>query len=369
MINQDRILERYLETRIESGDTMAKVARKARLLSEFIGSQEKLNLTVCRNFIRTHSGEYVFRELEPVLKEFMAFAFGKTGAATGSIKSIKALKKLSEISGRNREDVGRFIAWLKEQRDYSPNTIETYRKAVEQYHEYATELSTESVRGFLQALKESGHSPKTMNVKLNALMKYSEYLGTPLAVKRQKVIRTLNTENVPTEKEYTVLMEYIRSKSERHYLIMYTLAHTGARVSELILFGIRNILDGDVILSGKGGKYRRFFFTRENIRLAKEYSETHPGVTLLCENRFGERMTSRGISQMMKDYGKKAGVRKEVCHPHAFRHYFAKSYLKRSKDVVQLAEILGHSSIDTTRIYLQKSLSEQRRDFNKHVDW
>lgn len=369
MINQDRILGKYLKNRIEAGDTSAQVARKARLISEFVGSQEKVNLTVCRRFIRAHSGEYRFRELEPVLKEFMAFAFGRTGASKGSIKPIKALKKMSEISGENSEEVGRFIAWLKEQRDYSPNTIETYRKAVEQYHEYATDISTEFVRGFLQAVKEAGQSPKTMNIKLNALTKYAEYRGVSLAVKRQKVVRTLNTENVPNEREYSALMEYVRSRSDRFYLIMYTLAHTGARVSELLQFKMQDILDGDVILSGKGGKYRRFFFTKENIRIAREYQARHPEAKILCENRFGEKMTSRGISQMMKDYGKKAGVRKEICHPHAFRHYFAKSYLKRSKDVVQLAEILGHSSIDTTRIYLQKSLSEQRRDFNKHVDW
>lgn len=369
MIRQDRILERYLDSRIKQGDTSAMVARKARLISEFVGLQEKLNRTVCKNYIRAHSGEYGFRDLEPVLKEFMDFAFGAAGTAVGSIKTVKALEKLSELKGKNQEETGRFIAWLKEQRDYSRNTVEAYRKAVEQYHEYATELNTESVRGFLQALKEKGQSPKTMNIKLNALTKYAEYRGIPLAVKRQKVIRTLNTENVPTEKEYSVLMEYIRTRSERFYLMMYTLAHTGARVSELLQFKIQDILAGDVILSGKGGKYRRFFFTKENILLAKEYLESHPGTTWLCENRLGEQITSRGISQMMKDYGKRAGVRREICHPHAFRHYFAKSYLKRSKDVVQLAELLGHSSIDTTRIYLQKSLSEQRRDFNKHVDW
>lgn len=368
MISQDRVFTKYLESRVAAGDSSAKLAKKARLISEFLYSQEKVNLTVCRNFIRAHSGEYKFRELEPVLKEFMDFTFVRTGKKQNTIHTVQALRKLSEVSGKNREDVGRFVFWLKEQRDYSPNTVETYRKAIEQYYEFATELNTESVKGFLQALKESGKSPKTMNIKLNALTRYAEFRGVPLAVKRQKVIRTLNTENVPTEKEYAALMGAI-ARNERFFLMMYTLAHTGARVSELLQFKIQDILDGDVILSGKGGKYRRFFFTKENIRLAKEYRERHPEAKMLCENRYGERMSSRGISQLMKDYGSKAGVRKDVCHPHAFRHYFAKSYLKRSKDVVQLAEILGHSSIDTTRIYLQKSLSEQRRDFNKNVDW
>ena len=154
------------------------------------------------------------------------------------------------------------------------------------------------------------------------------------------------------EKEYTALMEYIAVHSESFYLVMYTLSHTGARVSELLQFKIDDILNGDVVLSGKGGKYRRFFFTKENIRLAKEFREKNSGIVMLCNNKYGETLSSRGLSLKIKYYGEKAGVRKEICHPHAFRHYFAKAYLKRSKDVVQLAEILGHSSIDTTRIYL-----------------
>lgn len=368
MISQDRILGKYIESRIACGDPAAEVAKKTRLISEFMGAHEKVNFTVCRNFVRAHSGEYGFRELGPVLKEFMDFTFVRAGKKKNTVHTVRALRKLTEASRENSEEVGRFIAWLKEQRDYSQNTVETYRKAVEQYHEYANELNTECVKGFLQAIKESGQSPKTMNIKLNALSRYAEFLGVTLAIKTQKVVRTLNTENVPTEKEYTALMGCV-AKNERFYLMMYTLAHTGARVSELLQFRLQDILDGDVILSGKGGKYRRFFFTKENIRIAKEYQQRHPEAKMLCENRYGERMSSRGVSQLMKDYGRKAGVRKEVCHPHAFRHYFAKSYLKRSKDVVQLAEILGHSSIDTTRIYLQKSLSEQRRDFNKNVDW
>jgi integrase len=62
-------------------------------------------------------------------------------------------------------------------------------------------------------------------------------------------------------------------------------------------------------------------------------------------------------------------ISKRGYNPHAFRHFFAKMYLKKTKDVIQLADILGHSSIDTTRIYLQKSYDEQRHDFNHNVNW
>lgn len=64
----------------------------------------------------------------------------------------------------------------------------------------------------------------------------------------------------------------------------------------------------------------------------------------------------------MQEWGRKCGIDKSKMHPHAFRHFFAKMYLKKNKDVVQLAELLGHGSIDTTRIYLQKSYDEQKEN-------
>lgn len=94
-----------------------------------------------------------------------------------------------------------------------------------------------------------------------------------------------------------------------------------------------------------------------------------PASDYLCWSRFGEVMSSRGVATMIKDYGAKAGIRKEVLHPHAFRHFFAKQYLKNSKDIAQLSMLLGHARLDTTSIYLQKSYEEQKRDFDRHVTW
>jgi site-specific recombinase XerD len=80
-------------------------------------------------------------------------------------------------------------------------------------------------------------------------------------------------------------------------------------------------------------------------------------------------MTTRGVSQCLKAIGDKVGIPKEKMHPHAFRHFFAKMYLRKTKDVVGLADLLGHGSVDTTRIYLQKSKEEQRQSFNRTITW
>ena len=71
----------------------------------------------------------------------------------------------------------------------------------------------------------------------------------------------------------------------------------------------------------------------------------------------------------MKNWGKACGIDPKKMHPHAFRHFFAKMFLKKNKDVIQLADLLGHGSVDITRIYLQKSYDEQKREFNRSVTW
>lgn len=88
----------------------------------------------------------------------------------------------------------------------------------------------------------------------------------------------------------------------------------------------------------------------------------------LCNGKYGP-MTDRGFSEALKRWGDHLGIAKSKMHAHAFRHFFAKQYLKKNKDVTQLAELLGHNSLDTTMIYLQKSHDEQKRDFNRNVTW
>lgn len=366
----DNIVGEYIEYRLSCGDSAHTMAKKIRIVTAFVSALPKFSKTQCRRYVSLHSGDESFILVEPIVREFMTFTFAE-GVKTAAIPSIKALKKISDISDRNSDEVADFITWMEAQNDYSVHTITLYRRSLLNYFKYATELSNDSVRGYLAAIKEEGRSPKTLNCHISALTKYAEYKGKTLAVKRVKVPYTLQTENVPTEKEYAMLLDYLAVRSPRWHLIFYTLAHTGCRASEMLRIRMSDILAGNTVLIGKGNKLRRVYFNRENIRMAERLVESghlsRDGY--LCENRFGEILTTRGMASQLIDSGVKAGLRKEVCHPHAWRHFFAKSYLKRNKDVVQLAEFLGHRSVDTTRIYLQKTLQEQIRDYNKNVDW
>ncbi len=143
---------------------------------------------------------------------------------------------------------------------------------------------------------------------------------------------------------------------------------TGARLSEFQQFTWEDIISGEVVLKGKGNKYRRFFFQKTIQQEAKVYAKEYGKTGIFAVGRFGP-ITQRGFSQHLKAWGKHCGIDSKKMHAHAFRHFFAKMFLKKTKDIIQLADLLGHGSVDTTRIYLQKSYDEQQRDFNKNVTW
>ncbi len=86
-------------------------------------------------------------------------------------------------------------------------------------------------------------------------------------------------------------------------------------------------------------------------------------------NRFGERITSRGIAMQLKHFADKYGLKREVVYPHSFRHRYAKNFLDRFNDIALLADLMGHESIETTRIYLRRTANEQRQIVDKVVNW
>ncbi len=151
---------------------------------------------------------------------------------------------------------------------------------------------------------------------------------------------------------------------------MWFLAATGARISELTRFKVEHVRAGYVDLYSKGGRMRRLYFPEtlqaETVQWLKEEGR---GEGYLFLNSRGTPLTPRGISLRLKSYAKKYEIDPGLVHPHAFRHLFAKNFLQKSQNIALLADILGHSSIETTRIYLQQSSREQGKMMNRIVDW
>ena len=178
-------------------------------------------------------------------------------------------------------------------------------------------------------------------------------------------------ENVISNADYVFLKKkLLKDNIKSWYFVVWYLAATGARVSELIQIKIEHIEIGYFDLYSKGGKLRRLYIPKklrnETILWLKEINRS---TGFLFINRFGERITTRGVSQQLKNYAGKYGLDKTVVYPHSFRHRYAKNFLEKYNDIALLADLMGHESIETTRIYLRRTASEQQELVDKIVTW
>lgn len=263
-----------------------------------------------------------------------------------------------------------FELYLRDE-NMSNNTVAAYIYAVKDYFAQEKELTKRHLIAYKGYLIDH-YKPKTVNLRIQALNKYLEYTKhQELRLKSVKVQQRSFLENVISNEDYTFLKNQLKKESNLEwYFIVRYLAATGSRVSELIQIKIEHISVGYFDIYAKGGKYRRVFIPqklREESLVWLQKSERNSGYLFL--NRFGERITTRGISQQLKNYAKKYGLNPKVVYPHSFRHRFAKNFLEKYNDIALLADLLGHESIETTRIYLRKSSLEQQAIVDKVVTW
>lgn len=367
---RQQIFTNYISHLFGTGKSFDRIGREVCAVQKFLENAT----TVDRRGYRLYMQEYAIEisqniEQKKAICEFMAYAgFGFNGRKKR--KTYRPLEKLSVVSAQNQELINKFMSYLMNEEDYSQNTLSMYSFAVKKYFEYANTISAENYKRFVAMLEERGLSPKTIRLRITAIERLSEFVGKPIKLRRPKIQKCLNTENVPTIAEYNRLIDYLKNRKNRdHYFFIRILATTGARISEFLKITWEDILAGEVTMKGKGNKYRRLFFNKGLQEEVRQYVKATGKTGPVAVNRFGTTITSRGISELMKSWGEKCGIDRTKMHPHAFRHFFAKMFLKSNKDIVQLADLLGHGSVDTTRIYLQKSYEEQKREFNQHVTW
>lgn len=368
-MDTQKIFNDYLNYLYSSSKSYDYIGRYIKIVKSFIDSGMPLNKTGYKNYIKENAINIVD---EPLTKKALCNFMNFIGIGFKKAKKqneLKPLEKLSVISERNTKMLNDFIYYLTQEEDYSPHTLSIYAHSVKKYFEYANDISVDNYKRFVRLLEEKGFSPQTIRLRITALERLSKFAKKPIELKRPKFKRKLDTDNVPTESDYEKLLEFLKTKSNQdYYYFIKILATTGARVSEFFQFKWEDILNGEVTLKGKGNKYRRFFFNKQLQNEVKSYLKQTNKKGYVAVGKYG-RLTQRGLCQSMKVWGSKCGIEKEKMHPHAFRHFFAKMYLKKNKDVIQLADLLGHGSIDTTRIYLQKSYEEQKREFNRSVTW
>lgn len=257
------------------------------------------------------------------------------------------------------------------QSNMAENTISAYTYAVKEFYSRHKELNKKNLLIYKTFLIEK-FKPKTVNLRIQAVNKYLGMAGKPrLRLKSVKVQQHSYLENVISNADYIFLKNKLKKEENlTWYFVVRFLAATGARVSELIQMKVEHVQVGYFDIYTKGGKIRRVYIPKALRTEATSWLQSIGRTTdYLFLNRFSERITARGISQQLKNYAEKYGLNEKVVYPHSFRHRFAKNFLEKFNDISLLADLMGHESIETTRIYLRRSSSEQQAIVDKIITW
>ena len=263
-----------------------------------------------------------------------------------------------------------FETALKEH-NMAENTITAYLYAVNDFYSKYSVLNKRHLLLYKTYLIEH-FKPKTVNLRIQALNKFLEHIGKPkLRLKSVKVQQRTYLENVISQADYLFLKEQLRQEENpMWYFVVRFLAATGARVSELIQIKAEHVQIGYFDLYTKGGKVRRLFIPEQLRNEATEWLKAQKKTSgYLFVNRLGERITTRGIAKKLKSFAEKYGMNTQVVYPHSFRHRYAKNFLEAFNDISLLADLIGHESIETTRIYLRRTASEQQAIVDKIITW
>lgn len=264
----------------------------------------------------------------------------------------------------------KFEKYLRES-NMAKNTISAYLYALREYGSKYKSLNKDNLLLYKTFLIET-YSAKTVNLRIQAMNKYLLFVGKgELHLKSVKVQQRSFLENVISNADYTFLKNKLSQEENREwYFVVRFLAATGARVSELVQMKVEHVNVGYIDLYTKGGKIRRIFIPK---KLREESTtwllEQNRTTGYLFLNRYGERITTRGIAQQLKTFAKRYGIKESVVYPHSFRHRYAKNFLEKFNDLSLLADLMGHESIETTRIYLRRTASEQQAIVDKVITW
>ena len=251
------------------------------------------------------------------------------------------------------------------------NTITSYLWTVDYFLNHYKEVNKKNLLAYKGYLVEN-FKPQTVNLRLQAINKYLEFTKQEkLKVKFVKVQQKNFLENVISDADYKFLKTKLKTDGyDEWYFIVWFMAATGARVSELLHIKAEHVQVGYLDLYSKGGKIRRLYIPKTlRIEATKWIKEKELSSGYIFLNRFGQRITTRGIAQQLKHFAEKYGLNRDVVYPHSFRHRFAKNFLDRFNDLALLADLMGHESIETTRIYLRRTASEQKKIVDRVVNW
>lgn len=249
-------------------------------------------------------------------------------------------------------------------------TIEKYLRDVRAFAAWTENqpVTQELAAAWKEHLLATGHSPGTVNSMLAAINGLFRFLDWNIRVKFLKIQRRMfrDQSRELTREEYDLLVSTARaSGKERLALLMEAICATGVRVSEVRYLTVEAARAGRADISLKG-KIRTILLPGKLCRKLLKYArknKTASGEIFIT--RSGKSMSRRQIGAEMKALCRAAGVDPRKVYPHNLRHLFARIFYKSCKDIARLADVLGHSSIETTRIYLVTTGAEYTKQLER----
>lgn len=256
--------------------------------------------------------------------------------------------------------------WIKElyYEEKAQLTLNKYKSNVLAFFDFVqhtNDITKDDTMLYKEFLKKR-YQPSSINSYITIVNKFLLWAGIEEAtLKKLRIQVVYSLENVPSVTEYKRMLRRAKEDGMTDmYLIMKTIARTGVRVSELKQFTVETIQKFVQHIRLKG-KDRDIPVPQDLIRELRKYCKANKIITGVIFPH-----SPKKIWLEMKNIATRAKINKEKIYPHALRHLFSKEYLaQNNNDIAELADILGHGSINTTRIYSRTSLNDKRGKLEK----
>ena len=281
-----------------------------------------------------------------------------------------------------------FLDFLKNDKKLSDNTLQSYRRDIEQYEKYVSDnqinylkVTEENILEYMDYLREENKKESTISRSLASIRSFYQYL---IRVKKIKKDPTMTIEspkinkrvpNILTSKEVELLLEQPKDvdlKGTRDKAMLEFAYATGMRVTEMISLDIDDVKidEGYVVCRGRN-KARNIPLGSMSLKALKEYIEDARPYLIRDENEEalfvnvnGTRLTRQGFWKIVKYYKEQAHIEKDIT-PHVLRHSFATHLLQNGADLKAIQTMLGHSDISSTQVYMQFQDSGIKNEYKK----
>ena len=269
-----------------------------------------------------------------------------------------------------------FLDFLKDDKKLSDNTLQSYRRDIEQYEKYVSDnkinylkVTEETILEYMEYLREENKKESTISRSLASIRSFYQYLIRVKKIKKDPTMTiespkiSKRTPNILTSKEVELLLDQPKDvdlKGTRDKAMLEFAYATGMRVTEMISLDIDDVKldEGYVVYRGRS-KSRNIPLGSMSLKALKEYiDDARPYLIrdeseeALFVNVNGTRLTRQGFWKIVKYYKEQAHIEKDIT-PHVLRHSFATHLLQNGADLKAIQTMLGHSDISSTQVYMQ----------------